>query len=112
MATPYIPCTGAICTAKRISGNWRVISHFYDGLVIKCRIQSTATGKITSRFFYELTEIPSSSYKELNPFLERVTGLGPNDCDFLNDSFEVRNDNENVPPPKKRFKGKQSGLSS
>ena len=58
----------------------------------ECRIQSTATGEITSRFIDELTEIPPSSYEDVNTFLETVTGLGPDDWDFLNRSFEDINE--------------------
>ena len=86
---PYMPVIGAICTARRLKGDWRVVSHIFDGLVMKCVLQSIETGETTTRFTHEITEKSSSSYGDLTDFLRQVAGISEEDLSFLDEPFEV-----------------------
>ena len=120
---PYMPPIGAICTARRLNGQWRIIKHASDGLVRKCVLESMGpTKQVVTRFAFEITELSSCTYVELNDFLKSVSGLSQVDFEDLDESFDLENlpedslIQENAPlsstiatgseqePPSKRFK--------
>ena len=37
---PYMPPIGAICTARWLDGQWRIIIYVSDGLMRKCVLES------------------------------------------------------------------------
>ncbi|XP_053390193.1 uncharacterized protein LOC128553100 [Mercenaria mercenaria] len=73
---------GAICQIRRESGDWRVINRRFDGHVHQYLMQSLNNGATVWRFLHEITEKNSSTYQELNDFLQTVAN------DFDEDIFE------------------------
>ncbi len=127
---PYMPAIGAICTARGIIGQWRVVSHTHDGIVNKCVLKSLETGQIATKFNFEVTELPTSNYSDVNQFLKEVAGLSSEDIDavfteafecddvldatlmnqnlntepVMSSSFKAETDESTNPQPSKRFK--------
>ena len=57
---PYMPAIMAICTARRLDGQWIIIKHVSDGLVRKCVLESMGlTKKVATRLTFEITELSS-----------------------------------------------------
>lgn len=80
---PYLPPIGAIVTARRLEGHWRVIKHVSDELVRKCVLKSMGQSQeIVTRFAFEITELSDCSYEELNDFFLSVSGLSQEDLEF------------------------------
>jgi hypothetical protein len=99
---PYVPFVGLVVFVllggfeRRLSlsilfiifeGKWKVVNHIYDGLVMKCVIQSLETGETATRFNYEITELGTTSYADLNTYMMEVAGFSCEDLDCLDESF-------------------------
>ena len=87
---PYMPHFVAMCTDRRLNGQWRVIKHVSDGIVRKCVLESMGpTKQVATRFTFEITELSGCTYAEINDFLRSVSGLSQEDFTDLDESFYI-----------------------
>ena len=71
------------------TGHWRVINYVHEGIVEKCVLQSFETGQIVRKYNFEVTEISSSSYDDINLFLDELASMSSEGMDRLfSESFE------------------------
>ena len=86
---PYMPKIGTRCSVRGETGHWRVINYVHEGIVEKCVLQSFETGQIVRKYNFEVTEISSSSYDDINLFLDELASMSSEEMDRLfNESFE------------------------
>ena len=89
---PYLPKIGSHCTVRGEKGKWRVVNHVNEELVKRCVMQSLESGRVVRKFNFEVSELPSTTYAEINKFLQEVSEIEPEELDFIfEEPFDLKN---------------------